>query len=122
MDENCITITKSDEVEIFFEIFFYVYELEATMTELYNIMINDFFNNLFQQFLSQIYNFKNRHKPKRISRLTALLLYKWAILHLEAMPLTQSYDDISKMLRRIYLIHRQRTTSVTDDSTLCDIA
>lgn len=128
MDENCITITKADENEIFF----YVYELQAAMTKLYD-MINDILEkykdclnkqtyNPFQEFLSRIYNFRNRHKPKRISLLVALPLYRWAILRLEAMPLTQSYDDISKMLRRIYLIHHQRTTSVPDDSALCNIA
>jgi len=128
MDENCITFTKADEDEIFF----YVYELHAAITKLYNI-INDFFErfkdhlseqtySLFQEFLSSIYNFRNRHKPKRVSLLVVLPLYRWAILRLEAMPLTQTYDGISKMLRRIYLIHHQRITSVADDSAICGIA
>ena len=128
MDANCITITKTDENKRFF----HVYELHVAITKLYNI-INDFFwrfkehlseqtYSFCQELLSNIYYFRNRHKPKRVSLLVFLPLYRWAILRLEAMPLTQTYDSISKMLRRIYLIHHQRTTSVTDDSAICGIA
>lgn len=126
MDENCFTKTDEDEI------FFYAYDLQDVIAKLYNI-INDFFEkfkdylseqaySLFQEFLSNVYNFRNRHKPKRTSLLVILPLYRWVILRLKAMPLTQPYDGISKMLRRIYLRHHQRTTSVADDSAICGIA
>ncbi len=129
MDENCITFVKIPENERFF----YDYDLQAAMTEIY-AMINDIreknmdclyqqtYYNFFQKFLSCIREFRIRHKPNRKSLLVVLPLYRLAILLLVAMPLTQTYDGISKMLRRIYLIHHQRTTSVTDDSAVCGIA
>lgn len=128
MDEISIAITKSDGEGAFFSIskiyeemvqFFdtideFIEEIKGSLAE--KIM------NFLQEFASYLLTFREGRSLKRNVPFITLSLYRWSILRLTPLPLTQSYDGISKMLRRIYLIHHHRTTSVADDSAICDIA
>ena len=79
--------------------------------------------SFLREFVSRLCNFgKQQHKPKGISPFVVLTLYKWSILRLPQASTASSFDGIANLIRRIFLIHHQRTTSVSDDSALCAIA
>ena len=76
-----------------------------------------------REFVSHLRKFrKQQHKPNGISPFVVLTLYKWSILRLPQVSTTSSFDGIANLIRRIFLIHHQRTTSVSDDSAICTVA
>ncbi len=128
MDEISIAITKSDGENVLFNIS----KIYEEMMQFFNAIdefieeIKDSFTekimNLLQEFASCMLTFRSGRSLKKSVPFIVLSLYRWSILRLTSLPLTQSYDGISKMLRRVYLIHHRRTTSVTDDPAICGIA
>ena len=128
MDEISIAITKSDGENVLFNIS----KIYEEMMQFFNAIdefieeIKDSFTekimNLLQEFASRMLTFRSGRSLKKSVPFIVLSLYRWSILRLTSLPLTQSYDGISKMLRRVYLIQRRRTTSVTDDPAICGIA
>ncbi len=128
MDENSITIRKSDGESVLFNTST-IYEEMMQFFDAINEFIEEIKDsftetiiNLLQEFASRMLTFRTGRSVKRSVPFIVLSLYRWSILRLTPLPLTQSYDGISKMLRRVYLIHHRRTTSVTDDFAICGIA
>lgn len=105
--EGCVVIDGAEE---FIE---ETYPIYITRKKIY-IYSNDFSYGRLM--------LRARHSFAKGVSFIVLSLYRWIILPLTSLPLTQSYDGISKKIRRIYLIHHRRTTSVTDYSAICGIA
>lgn len=128
MDEISKIIRKSDGESVLFntsEIYEELMQFFDAINEFIEEIKDSFTEkiiNFLQEFASRMLTFRTGRSLKKSVPFIALSLYRWSILRLTSMPLTQSYDDISKMLRSVYLIHHRRTTSVTDDSAICGIA
>lgn len=130
MDMKTFTIDKLDgeeqEITIYAsalcEVILQYYEMLSEILEMKDDFMEETISFL-REFVSSLCNFaEQRHKPKGISPFAVLTLYKWSILRLPKVSTTSSFDGIANLLRRIFLIHHQRTTSVSDDSAICAIA
>lgn len=130
MDMKTFTISGLDgeEQEIMVyapalcEVMLQYYEMISEILEIKDSFIEETLSFL-KEFVSNLCNFaEQRHKSKGISPFVVLTLYKWSILRQPKVSTTTSFDGIANLLRRIFLIHHQRTTSVSDDSAICAIA
>lgn len=128
MDEISIAVTESFGEDVLLdaskicEELFQIFDIMDEYFEKFKDNLVERIMSFLQEFASCLLTFRDERESRRKAAFVTLSLYRWSVLRLTLLPLAQSFDGISKMLRHIYLIHHQRIISATDDSALCNIA
>lgn len=121
MEEKGIKVIKSDGettginlnkiVELMMASFY------ETLEEIMN-SVEETVVTLLQHLAHYIFHFVHGRREKAQRRLFSVVIYIWSFRHKERPHIIQAYDGISQKLRQVYLRHRLKLASETDDSQI----
>lgn len=121
MEEKGIKVIKSDGETLSFNINKLIDSIMASFYETLEEIMNSVEETvvtLLQHLAHYIFHFVHGRREKAQRRLFSVVIYIWSFRHKERPHIIQAFDGISQKLRQVYLRHRLKLASETDDSQI----